>query len=106
MSELYQNCYVYIHGHEYGGTNPTLIKALASSTSIIALNTNFNREMLQDFSFGKPFEKEINSLKNLINYCDQNQIEMKEAEKIQLMELQKSMIGMRFLKNIQKYFII
>lgn len=78
LSELYYNCYVYIHGHEYGGTNPTLIRALASSTSIIALNTNFNKEMLQNFKYGKPFLKNENSLSRLITYCDKNPIEMKK----------------------------
>ena len=22
LAELYHNCYVYVHGHEFGGTNP------------------------------------------------------------------------------------
>ena len=104
LSALYQNCYVYIHGHEYGGTNPTLIKALASSTSIIALNTNFNREMLQDFSFGKPFEKEINSLKNLINYCDQNQMEMKRSRENSINGITKKYDWNEISKKYSKVF--
>ena len=26
--QLYTNCFGYIHGHEFGGTNPTMINAL------------------------------------------------------------------------------
>ena len=34
LAELYHNCYVYIHGHEFGGTNPTMIKAMAYGSAI------------------------------------------------------------------------
>ena len=42
LAELYHNCYVYVHGHEFGGTNPTMIKAMAYGSAILALNTVFN----------------------------------------------------------------
>ena len=29
LAALYHHCYVYVHGHEFGGTNPTMIKAMA-----------------------------------------------------------------------------
>ena len=45
LSCLYNFCYAYIHGHEYGGTNPTMINALFFNCPVIALNTIFNREM-------------------------------------------------------------
>ena len=46
LSELYKNCFAYIHGHEFGGTNPTMINALYFNIEILALDTLFNREML------------------------------------------------------------
>jgi len=77
LTQLYKNCYGYIHGHEFGGTNPTMINALDLNCNIIALDTIFNREMLEnkksiffDKSFIsisnsiKSFEKKYNSLKN------------------------------------------
>ena len=57
LAELYHNCYVYIHGHEFGGTNPTMIKAMAYGCSILALDTVFNQEMLQKGKFGMFFNK-------------------------------------------------
>lgn len=81
LSELFHNCYVYIHGHEFGGTNPTMIQAMASSTSIIALNTVFNMEMLSNGKYGKFFEKNINSIESIINYCEQNQDLVKKYRK-------------------------
>ena len=74
LAELYHNCYVYIHGHEFGGTNPTMIKAMAYGTAILALNTVFNFEMLQNNKHGLFFNKEINSIIDMINYCEKETI--------------------------------
>ena len=57
LMALYQHCFVYLHGHEFGGTNPTMLKAMACQCAILALNTSFNREMLQNGSFGLFFDK-------------------------------------------------
>jgi glycosyltransferase involved in cell wall biosynthesis len=48
LTVLYGNCYGYIHGHEFGGTNPTMINALDLNCQILALETAFNREMLEN----------------------------------------------------------
>jgi len=61
LSCLYKNCYCYIHGHEFGGTNPTMINALSINCEILALDTKFNKEMLK----GKStifFQKNIESI--------------------------------------------
>ena len=48
LTALYYNCFAYIHGHEFGGTNPTMINALDLNCQILALDTVFNREMLEN----------------------------------------------------------
>ena len=70
LSELYQNCYVYIHGHEYGGTNPTMIKAMGYGCAILALDTIFNNEMLDNGKFGVFYKKSISSVTAKIEYCE------------------------------------
>ena len=57
LSALYQHCYAYLHGHEFGGTNPTLIKALAEGAGIAALATRFNKEVLAEGEYGLLFER-------------------------------------------------
>lgn len=57
IRELHCNAFAYLHGHQYGGTNPTLLKALAFGNCILALNTAFNREVLGDY--GLFFEKDV-----------------------------------------------
>jgi glycosyltransferase involved in cell wall biosynthesis len=74
LAELYHNCYVYVHGHEFGGTNPTMIKAMAYGSAILALDTAFNKEMLKKGKFGLFFKKELFSVTNSIEYCEKENI--------------------------------
>ena len=46
IKELHCNAYAYVHGHQFGGTNPALLKALGYGNCILALDTPFNREVL------------------------------------------------------------
>jgi len=71
LAALYHHCYVYVHGHEFGGTNPTMIKAMAYGCAILALNTIFNKEMLNDDLYGIYFEKNQEDVRQQINYVDQ-----------------------------------
>lgn len=70
LMELYSNAYVYIHGHEYGGTNPTLLKALAYGCSILALDTGFSREVLQNEKYGTYFKKNAAALATCVESLD------------------------------------
>lgn len=40
-----QNAFAYIHGHEVGGTNPSLLEALAATNLNLLLDVSFNREV-------------------------------------------------------------
>ena len=66
LSCLYVNCFGYVHGHEYGGTNPTMINALYINSQILALNTKFTREMLEKKE-AVFFEKNIYSVSQCFN---------------------------------------
>ena len=81
LAALYHHCYVYVHGHEFGGTNPTMIKAMAYGCAILALNTVFNNEMLNNDSYGIYFEKNQEAVRLQINYADQYPKEIKKLRK-------------------------
>lgn len=70
LAELYHHAYGYFHGHEHGGTNPTMIKALAYGSAILALDTRFNREMLQEGEFGRLFSKSSEAVTACIAEAD------------------------------------
>jgi glycosyltransferase involved in cell wall biosynthesis len=46
LAELWANCGAYVHGHSVGGTNPGLLQALGAGAPTIALDTEFNREVI------------------------------------------------------------
>jgi glycosyltransferase involved in cell wall biosynthesis len=46
LENLYAGAFALVHGHEVGGTNPSLVRAMGAGTPILALNTPFNREVL------------------------------------------------------------
>lgn len=48
LLSLWQHAAVYFHGHSVGGTNPTLVQAMATGTPIVARDTPYNREVLGD----------------------------------------------------------
>lgn len=46
LNELWAHAGVYVHGHSVGGTNPSLLQALGAGAPTLALDTMFNREVL------------------------------------------------------------
>ena len=45
LAEIRRNAYGYIHGHEVGGTNPSLLEALATTKLNLLLYVGFNKEV-------------------------------------------------------------
>jgi glycosyltransferase involved in cell wall biosynthesis len=70
LASLYAYCFAYFHGHEFGGTNPTLLKAMANGCAIAALDTVFSREVLQDEVYGMYFNKNAASITNWIQWAE------------------------------------
>jgi rhamnosyltransferase len=44
LKKIRENAYGYLHGHEVGGTNPSLLEALGSTDLNLLLDVGFNRE--------------------------------------------------------------
>ena len=45
IRKIREEAYGYLHGHEVGGTNPSLLEALASTRRNLLLDVGFNREV-------------------------------------------------------------
>lgn len=48
LKKIRENAYGYLHGHEVGGTNPSLLEALGSTDLNLLLDIGFNREVGED----------------------------------------------------------
>lgn len=64
LMKIRENAFAYLHGHEVGGTNPSLLEALASTDLNLLLDVGFNREVAEDGSLY--WTKQSGSLSNLI----------------------------------------
>lgn len=68
LKKIREEAYGYIHGHEVGGTNPSLLEALASTKLNLLLDVGFNREVAEDGALY--WGKERGDLKKIIYYAD------------------------------------
>lgn len=69
LKKIRENAFGYFHGHEVGGTNPSLLEALGSTEVNLLLNVGFNREVAKKSALY--WMKENGSLAKLIEKCDQ-----------------------------------
>ncbi|GMQ25412.1 glycosyltransferase [Algoriphagus sp. oki45] len=76
LASLYSHCFAYFHGHEYGGTNPAMLKALGYACAILALDTPFNQEMLQNGKHGWYFEKNVEAVKKVVEKAEEEEEQM------------------------------
>ncbi len=51
LNEIRSNCYIYMHGHSAGGTNPSLVEAMYLELPIFAYGIQYNRETTQNKAF-------------------------------------------------------
>ncbi len=68
VKELHCNCYGYIHGHSVGGTNPALLKALGYGNLVLALDTPFNRQVMENH--GIPFKHDPDDLARKLQFVE------------------------------------
>lgn len=73
LKKIRENAYAYFHGHEVGGTNPSLLEALASTDINLLLDVGFNREVADEGALY--WSKEDRSLAKLIDKTDNLGIE-------------------------------
>jgi rhamnosyltransferase len=68
LMKIRENAYGYFHGHEVGGTNPSLLEALSSTDLNLLLDVGFNRECGEDGALY--WSKEAGDLASLIEKAD------------------------------------
>ncbi|HBJ1651647.1 TPA: DUF1972 domain-containing protein [Clostridium botulinum] len=90
LKKIRANAYGYLHGHEVGGTNPSLLEALATTDLNILLDVGFNREVGENGAVY--WNKEDGNLAKLIDEADNMFIE-------EICEL-----GLRGKKKIADYY--
>lgn len=86
LSKIRENAYGYFHGHEVGGTNPSLLEALGSTKLNLLFDVGFNREVGEDAAIY--WNKDVGNLAKLIDKCenmDREEFGRKAKERIKLL---------------------
>lgn len=73
LKKIRENAYGYFHGHEVGGTNPSLLEALGSTKLNLLIDVEFNREVAQNAALY--WKKEEGNLSRLIDKADKMSVE-------------------------------
>lgn len=68
LMKIRENAYGYFHGHEVGGTNPSLLEALGSTDLNLLLDVGFNREVAEGSALY--WNKQPGNLSSLIDRTD------------------------------------
>ena len=68
LKKIRENAYAYIHGHEVGGTNPSLLEGLSSTNLNLVYGVKFNKEVARDAALY--WKKKEGNLELLINRVD------------------------------------
>lgn len=68
LKTIRMNAFAYLHGHEVGGTNPSLLEALGTTKLNLLFNVGFNQEVGLDSCIY--WGKENNNLKHVIEHVE------------------------------------
>ena len=68
VDDLYAGARVYLHGHEVGGLNPSLLRAMGAGAAPLVLDTVFNLEAVDDA--GRAWSRRPGDLAELIGWAD------------------------------------
>lgn len=99
VKKIREEAFAYIHGHSVGGTNPSLLEALASTDLNILYDCGFNREVAEDGAMY--FNRDGNDLCRLIDCVDN--FTPKEVDGLK--RVAKSLVKKRYLwDNITRQY--
>ncbi|MBS1503592.1 MAG: DUF1972 domain-containing protein, partial [Bacteroidetes bacterium] len=74
---LQNNSHLYFHGHSVGGTNPSLLEAMASEALIAAHNNPFNKSVLSSDAYYFSDAEEVRYLVETVQRNENEQVMVK-----------------------------
>lgn len=73
LNKFRSNCYLYIHGHSAGGTNPSLVEAMYLGLPILAYGVKYNRETTKNRAL---YFESSNELLAILRNIDTNALDL------------------------------
>ncbi|MDI3312347.1 MAG: DUF1972 domain-containing protein [Thermoanaerobacterium sp.] len=72
LNQIRINCFLYIHGHSAGGTNPSLVEAMYLGLPIFAFDAEYNK---QTTCYKAKYFRDKDELVELLNSLDENELQ-------------------------------
>jgi len=66
LNQIRSNCYIYVHGHSAGGTNPSLVEAMCLGLPIVAYAVHYNIETTKNKALYFENKKELINILQLL----------------------------------------
>ncbi len=82
LNNIRKNCLAYIHAYTVGGTNPSLIEAMAFCPIIFAYRNEFHTQLLEDDAFYFSTAEELAKLISEFNYIQHSNLSQNLQKKI------------------------
>lgn len=99
-----KHAFAYLHGHEVGGTNPSLLESMAASPLNLLIDVVFNREVAKDSALY--FTKEPFSLREVMRQAEAMPAEEAAAKKQQACErIRESYSWPKICEQYEKVFL-
>lgn len=103
LKKIRENAYAYLHGHEVGGTNPSLIEALATTDLNLLYDVGFNREVAEDGALY--WNKKDGNLCDLINKLEYISVEeIKDMGKKAKNRIAREYSWKKIIEKYEKHF--
>ncbi|MCJ0544605.1 DUF1972 domain-containing protein [Enterococcus cecorum] len=102
LKYIRENAYAYLHGHEVGGTNPSLLEALGSTKVNLLLDVGFNREVGEN---GALYWKK-NTLSDLIDEVDTfTESDVDKLNVLSMSRVKESFTWEKIVYDYEKLFV-
>ncbi|HEM3636093.1 TPA: DUF1972 domain-containing protein [Streptococcus suis] len=102
LKYLRNQCRAYIHGHEVGGTNPSLLEALAQTNENLVLAVDFNQKVA--LSSARYWTKEQGDLSQLIDRID-GQVEAVELGQLAKEHMRNAYTWEKIIQEYEELFL-
>ncbi len=70
LDKLRSNCFLYVHGHSAGGTNPSLVEAMYLRLPVFAYDVSYNHATMQNKGLYFKSEEQLIQLLNNTTYSE------------------------------------
>ncbi|HFI2692782.1 TPA: beta 1-4 rhamnosyltransferase Cps2T [Streptococcus suis] len=102
LKYLRNQCRAYIHGHEVGGTNPSLLEALAQTNENLVLGVDFNQKVAMNSA--RYWSKEQGNLSKLIDRID-GQVEAEDLGRIAKEHMRTAYTWEKIVQEYEELFL-